>query len=1826
MKNNVTTSSQQLLNWIKSLNGQNCKQVQSFLDLRSGIVLGEIVSEIYQQSQILQELNYHNLVNPNNCIANLNNIICEIKCQCNKNGVQFPTHLQGITPAHLYEEQESIQTFCEWLFLQKKLMQMRINGTFQNQQKNSIKRPPMSKQNQIQQNKKFNCEDDDQVLDQNPILMTFQPHQQIGFGKSLVEQSHNSIQQSNQKVQQTDQDELNNRHFSSRSSEPELFYASDLNFVHENNHFESFNDEQFNKQSTLKQSLENSYQVLRPSSPYQTGSFKQKQQNAFGAQKVVQFDQDASFQKQNESDQFADSKKMANNYFPFSQSSSAQSSAIKGKAEKSSQPLQQQDLANSFDSSKNVMKVSHYLNDTKNNKVNNSNLQANQLNEESLSKNNQSIQSKNNQSIQSKKGYEQQENNQRQSNLQLPPQPNSSKPVKSVKPNQNHHQHSNSFNLQSNQTANTSIYSVQSSSAQKCSNIETSDKSKIQSQKKEVQKISANFSVNQSSGYLNGSFGAAQGGIMNSQSKEKLKREIEQLDLSIKEEQINTQGTNRISNKAKQQVLQQQPNQNTIINSQSQNQQNFNKNIPNSASSRLSYQSNKITQEQTSNRNENSSQQLSKNRSNQSLVEPTQYPNLPVQKPQNLKKQQGSLGGNQYVSSGSNNSNTNSRMRSYSHQQSTSNNSESAANSEIFSCSNNNNNNQNEHQTSLNQQNKDKVKPLQIFECNDQQKERCLKWLYDICLIKKDIKDIKEKLPKVCKNGVIFLDIINRIQGKGDTITGINRNTKNMSQIRANYTKLFYYLRKFEKMNPRYLFNSEEYLMEGNSDIFWGLLDDIWHLFHSKQSPFDKRSESYALKNQKNQQKEGISQISQPDKIKNQQDNYNQILFNNSNTKSGNKLSQNFNEDQSSVFNVNNNPSSCSARIVKTLPNDSETGSLFNKKVNGMNDLRQNEGQNPVLKTQGSSKNMSINGGGFSQNQQNVFTPKYKQQRNGNSQQSPIPSPKSIQNMNYDNLSQKVVLTRQNTSSNLNQSYTSQRKSLTNLNANNSSYKKLSNYKDIHTQRQTNAVIQFNTPTRRCLSRRTSRDFIINQSQSPSVSRQRINTVHTFNHNSVNYSHQNNNNNSFLKFNSQSKLNQNNNSFHTAFSPCTNRTPSKGINGFGFNQNTPKVIAITLEMEIQTNQFLNKLGFNQYIVKKDKHLFEDPLRNGTLLCKLVEKLNQRVDRYFAKPKNIEECRFNIESALQPLRSVQESINIPFYLLFKTEEILKGEHDAIWGLLYNLMKNQENIRQADPLTQVIAGAKNEIYPANNGYINEANKNKNNEVNDEYNKSLFGGADQYSPVSVNRQKNEEELNQYKGGQIDITQDIHLPYSADQIYKLEASLIKWINQKCGKLFTSFQPIYNSIRNGVLLCSLISSILNRLISPSHQQPTSDHNCLANIQKALVPLRNMKNMGQKFLWKENLILQQNQSVILGLLEDLRRYSDGLPARKGDKYFEEGPYFGFSFNKENQYPPAAAAPSQTDRNMCSNNSSFRNQRTVGDSVTFCEDAFNIGGERVQLNNENKFQQNLLSKLNNQKPYSLFKESFEESNFSSDSFNQKFPQNQFINRAYQLIQENAQNIQNSNINQQINQIVQKELNQPQQKPKGLLDNFQQKQKQILEEHNNPSINNIQYPYQQQNQSITHSNITFQKQQNLQQESENQSPSSLNILNWLNEIGLQDISKSLDLNSPVVQSFKDGLVICKIIEKLDQTRIPGLINNPKTSASCLVNIRKAFFILQKKTDFDPKLLLDETLVYEAKNHFVVNFLNQLKHAFKNQYLYLKRLKKNEQIRDISINLNK
>lgn len=93
-------------------------------------------------------------------------------------------------------------------------------------------------------------------------------------------------------------------------------------------------------------------------------------------------------------------------------------------------------------------------------------------------------------------------------------------------------------------------------------------------------------------------------------------------------------------------------------------------------------------------------------------------------------------------------------------------------------------------------------------------------------------------LPQYCRNGVLIFDLVNRLNGKHDILKGLDRNPKNISSIVSNFNKVLEYLRTFPKFCPRYLW-AQKHLLEGNEDVIWGLLDDIWYWHHNKISPFD---------------------------------------------------------------------------------------------------------------------------------------------------------------------------------------------------------------------------------------------------------------------------------------------------------------------------------------------------------------------------------------------------------------------------------------------------------------------------------------------------------------------------------------------------------------------------------------------------------------------------------------------------------------------------------------------------------------------------------------------------------------------------------------------------------------------------------------------------------------------------------------------------------------------------------------------------------------------------------------------------------------------------
>ena len=59
-----------------------------------------------------------------------------------------------------------------------------------------------------------------------------------------------------------------------------------------------------------------------------------------------------------------------------------------------------------------------------------------------------------------------------------------------------------------------------------------------------------------------------------------------------------------------------------------------------------------------------------------------------------------------------------------------------------------------------------------------------------------------------------------------------------MTAITANFEKVLGYLKEFPRFSSRYLWAKEK-AIEGNPDVIWGLVDDIWHWHFNKISVTD---------------------------------------------------------------------------------------------------------------------------------------------------------------------------------------------------------------------------------------------------------------------------------------------------------------------------------------------------------------------------------------------------------------------------------------------------------------------------------------------------------------------------------------------------------------------------------------------------------------------------------------------------------------------------------------------------------------------------------------------------------------------------------------------------------------------------------------------------------------------------------------------------------------------------------------------------------------------------------------------------------------------------
>lgn len=290
------------------------------------------------------------------------------------------------------------------------------------------------------------------------------------------------------------------------------------------------------------------------------------------------------------------------------------------------------------------------------------------------------------------------------------------------------------------------------------------------------------------------------------------------------------------------------------------------------------------------------------------------------------------------------------------------------------------------------------------------------------------------------------------------------------------------------------------------------------------------------------------------------------------------------------------------------------------------------------------------------------------------------------------------------------------------------------------------------------------------------------------------------------------------------------------------------------KLESNVKKWLKTLGFN---FMGNKHLFDDPLRNGYILCLLASRVYEcNISGVCKKPKTIRECMKNVETAFIILRDNKE--DYPYDLLWKSENVVQGDPAVIW-----------------PLLQGLKTVYNKVHPVSGGK-----------------------SDKISSKNIDK----------------------LPYTLKEIELLQDSLLLWFislglfNQD--QLFpANFEEVMMRVNDGLLLVRLVETVLNKKIKGIHWRPNGRSNCIHNIRKALDELKNCKRMSRRFLWKVEKIYERDFFTCLGLFEDIHIFGSGLPRRRDPDYFKNGPYIVKlkSVNKMNNDPlgnPEARLQSQ----------------------------------------------------------------------------------------------------------------------------------------------------------------------------------------------------------------------------------------------------------------------------------------------------------------------------
>ncbi|KAK2949140.1 hypothetical protein BLNAU_15866 [Blattamonas nauphoetae] len=239
------------------------------------------------------------------------------------------------------------------------------------------------------------------------------------------------------------------------------------------------------------------------------------------------------------------------------------------------------------------------------------------------------------------------------------------------------------------------------------------------------------------------------------------------------------------------------------------------------------------------------------------------------------------------------------------------------------------------------------------------------------------------------------------------------------------------------------------------------------------------------------------------------------------------------------------------------------------------------------------------------------------------------------------------------------------------------------------------------------------------------------------------------------------------------------------------------------------------------------------------------------------PKSLEQIRENYRVIFTWLMRTER---VEKQFLWDTEPYLQGDHGMIFGLLLNIRSS-------------FGEAINDLYRVY-GYSQPIHYSitVTQKPSDPVSPATTIRPNGLSSTLTQGENFFREKTSQKG--------TFLPYTPEQRYNLEQSLVQWVNELAlipGPFVNSFSEIVQTVRTGVLLGEIYFLIAGKRLAHFDPFPQTEQSKRRNVEKTLQSLKQVDGLWHVNKYSAEMVSGGDWSTILGLLEDLHAKYDLQP-------------------------------------------------------------------------------------------------------------------------------------------------------------------------------------------------------------------------------------------------------------------------------------------------------------------------------------------------------------